>query len=121
MPSHRSKLDGWMYLTDWHLRRIMPDGKALDYWPTKDKWRHQGQTQTGDVDAYIEGFEGDRQAHEPSDEEIAAADAAWWSWSEIDDGVSVYIVHEGVTKTDAAPRVLRALESAQQFYRRVAA
>lgn len=45
--------EGWTKHTQWHWSRIL-NGKKLDFWPTKDKWRYEDQNYFGDVDKFIE-------------------------------------------------------------------
>ena len=42
----------WTKFTPYHWQREI-NGKPLDYWPTKSKWRYRGQMHKGDVDAFI--------------------------------------------------------------------
>lgn len=59
-----SKLEGWTKHCDTHWSRSV-GGTRLDYWPTKNKWRHWGSVHTGDVDEFITAIEGTQSvAHE---------------------------------------------------------
>lgn len=104
----------WEKLTKWHWRTKVL-GETLDYWPTKSKWRFRGETQTGDVQQFIWETEANDEA-EAGSEESDVSGAAWWAWKAIGDGVSVYILHEGVTASEAAPKALKVLKKAEAFY-----
>lgn len=46
----------WTKHTPYHWQRTI-NGKVLDYWPTKNKFRYDnGDTQKGDVRAFIRGL-----------------------------------------------------------------
>lgn len=39
---------GFKKFTDWHWQATVA-GEILDYWPSKEKWRYRGVTQTGEA------------------------------------------------------------------------
>lgn len=43
---------GWKQHTQYHWSRMI-NGKQLDYWPSKSKFRYDNKTVTGDVDKFI--------------------------------------------------------------------
>lgn len=45
----------WRKHTPHHWSMII-DGQQLDYWPTRRKWRFEGKTMRGDVEAFIRGL-----------------------------------------------------------------
>jgi len=45
----------WKKHTAYHWSGMLDDSR-IDYWPTKKKWRHEGQYHTGDVKDYIACF-----------------------------------------------------------------
>lgn len=105
----------WHKFTKWHWRTTI-DGKSLDYWPSKLKWRFDGELHTGDVEAFIAALAD--AAPEP--EELETEKRAWWSYCKVDNSIRVYVVHEGRSKSEAAPDVLKALESASKSYGKAA-
>lgn len=48
----RLKMPKWKVCSP-HHRQTRIDGELLDYWPTKDKWRFDGQTYYGDVREFV--------------------------------------------------------------------
>lgn len=44
--------DGWKQHTEYHWSRVL-QGKRLDYWPSRNKFQHNGRIMTGNVDGYI--------------------------------------------------------------------
>jgi len=44
--------DGWHLHTEYHWSRTL-NGKRLDYWPSRNKWQHDGKVMCGDVLAFI--------------------------------------------------------------------
>jgi|18_taG_2_1085343.scaffolds.fasta_scaffold04962_7 hypothetical protein len=101
----------WKKFTKWHWR-TMVDGKPLDYWPSKGKWKFSGETQTGDVNRFIR----DLADQQPDANELKTEKSAWWSYCKVDNSVRVYVVHKGRSKRDAAPDVLKALRTAVASY-----
>lgn len=50
----RAKDDGgWTHHTEHHWSRML-NGKRLDYWPSRKKWRYQQVVRRGDVMAFIQ-------------------------------------------------------------------
>jgi hypothetical protein len=47
----------WKVHTEFHWS-VWIDGKQLNYWPTKSKWRYKDRTQTGDVEEFIRSIGG---------------------------------------------------------------
>jgi hypothetical protein len=43
---------GFRQCSEWHWQ-IIVNGKPLDYWPSKNKWRHNDQTTTGKYDDLV--------------------------------------------------------------------
>lgn len=109
-----AKVD-WHKFTDWHWR-IEIDGKRLDYWPSKRKWRFENELHTGDVEQFIADLEDAQETPEERETEKSA----WWSYCKVDNSIRVYVVHEGRSKSDAAPDVLKALKKATDSYGRAA-
>ncbi len=101
----------WHKFTKWHWKTEI-DGKRLDYWPSKRKWKFKGEVQTGDVDQFIAGLAD----QEPTEDERKTEKSAWWSYCKVDNSVRVYVVHEGRSKSEAAPDVLKALRTATASY-----
>lgn len=101
----------WHKLTKWHWRTDVA-GKRLDFYPTKRKWQYAGEWHEGDVGAFIKKIETGGY----SKEEKSVEKQAWWSYCKVDDSIRVYIVHEGRSKSDAAPDVLKALQAARISY-----
>jgi hypothetical protein len=56
----QSKLP-WKEFTPWHWR-VTLQGDALDFWPTKNKWRWRGDIYHGDVEGFI-----NKRLEEPDD------------------------------------------------------
>lgn len=44
---------GFRQCSLWHWQIIIK-GKPLDYWPSKNKWRHNGKTTTGKYDDLVD-------------------------------------------------------------------
>lgn len=101
----------WHKFTKWHWKTEI-DGKRLDYWPTKRKWKFKGELHTGDIERFIESLE----QPETEPEELDTEKQAWWSYCKVDNSVRVYVVHKGRSKQEAAPDVLKALRTATASY-----
>lgn len=43
---------GWIQHTDYHWSRTL-NGKRLDYWPSRNRFRYEGRTMVGDVEGFI--------------------------------------------------------------------
>ena len=50
--------DGWHLHTEYHWSRTLLNGKRLDYWPSRNKWQHDGRVMCGDVLAFIKKHGG---------------------------------------------------------------
>lgn len=103
----------WHRFTKWHWRTEV-GGRKLDYYPSKRKWFYKGEFHHGDVGAFIKNLETDGY----SEEEKATEKEAWYSHCIIDDSLRLYIVHEGRSKSAAAPDVLKALQRAKVSYQK---
>jgi hypothetical protein len=47
-----AKPEGWNKHTEYHWSRTL-QGKRLDYWPSRNKFQHNGKIMCGDVLAFI--------------------------------------------------------------------
>ncbi len=107
----------WKKRSAYHWQ-IMLNGKGLDYWPSKRKWRHRQQTMTQQstgmtVEEYVAG---ECNPREWPAEECAAQEDSHWGYVRIDETVRVYIAHPNMTKSEASKEVLRALQMARTSY-----
>lgn len=101
----------WHKFTKWHWKTELY-GERLDYWPSKRKWRFNGQYETGDVERFIAEY----KPLPDDDEEYEVEQSAFWSYCKVDNSVRVYVVHEGRSKAEAAKDVLKALRTATASY-----
>ena len=46
---------GWTKHTDYHWSRVV-DGKRLDYWPSRKKYKWKGKVRRGDVATILNNF-----------------------------------------------------------------
>lgn len=42
----------WTEHEPWHWTAML-NGERIDYWPTKKKWRYEGEIQTGDIVKFV--------------------------------------------------------------------
>lgn len=43
---------GWTQRTPYHWQRDL-NGKVVDYWPSRNKWRYEGRTRVGDIVGWL--------------------------------------------------------------------
>ena len=48
--------EGWKIHTEYHWSRVL-EGARLDYWPSRNKFMHNGKIMCGDVKGYIKNRE----------------------------------------------------------------
>lgn len=109
----------WKKFDRYHWRTEV-EGKSLDYWPTKRKWRYNGETQTQlSAGKTVDEFIADIASHASSEgakEERSVEKRSFWAFTTIEADVRIYIAHENLSKPQARNTVLRALNIARASY-----